>query len=186
MLLFEIVRSIFNSFQVLTSISSRRSSRRAAAILTVGPEETDLFLRLGASTPIAMIETAAPAGTRVARQRPCDGSSKLQLLWSGQHIDRKALPLLLHALASSRLRERMELHVLGAGPRTEEWQRIAQRLGLANVFWHGQLPHDKAIAAMSKADVSSTRAFERGRRTSYSRPWHKACRSCATTSPACR
>ncbi len=153
MLLFEIFRTAFNSFLALTSISLRRSLRRTAFVLTVGPEEADLFVRLGATTPIAMIETAAPAAARGPRQRRYDGSSRLRLLWSGQHIDRKALPLLLHALASPPLRERIELHVLGGGPRTEEWQQVARRLELVSVFWHGQLPHDEAIAAMRKADV---------------------------------
>ena len=153
MLLFEILRSAFNSLQPLTSISLRRSARRTAFVLTVGPEEADLFSRLGATVPIAMIESAAPPASRAARESHYDGSSNLRLLWAGQHIDRKALPLLLHALASSRLRERIELHVLGGGPRTAAWQRIARDLSLADVFWHGQLPHDETIAAMRKADV---------------------------------
>ena len=153
MLLFEILRATFNSLQARTSISLRRSLHRATFVLTVGPEESDLFLRLGATTPIAMIESAAPAAARGPRERRYDGSSRLRLLWAGQHIDRKALPLLLHALASSRLRERIELHVIGGGPRTAEWQELARRSGLASIDWHGQLPHDEAIAAMRSADV---------------------------------
>lgn len=153
MLLFEILRTAFNSFQALTSISLRRSARRAAFVLAVGPEEANLFSRLGATMPIAMIESAAPPASRAARESRYDGSSRLRLLWAGQHIDRKALPLLLHALASSQVRERIELHVLGGGPRTEEWQQVARHLGLVGVFWHGQLPHDEVIAAMRKADV---------------------------------
>jgi glycosyltransferase involved in cell wall biosynthesis len=154
MLLFEILRTAFNSFQARTSIALRRSARRAAAILTVGREETELFLRLGASPPIAMIETAAPAVTPSARRRhDAGGATNLRLLWSGQHVDRKALPLLLHALASSHLRERLELHVLGGGPRTEEWQQVARGLGLTSVHWRGQLRHAEALAEMRKADV---------------------------------
>jgi len=154
MLLFEILRAWFNSFQALTSISLRRSARRTAFVLAVGPEESDLFLRLGAATPIAMIESAAPAASCAPRGARYDGSSRLRLLWAGQHIDRKALPLLLHALASSPVRERIELHVLGGGPRTAEWQQIARRLGLVDsVFWRGHLAHDEAIAAMRNADL---------------------------------
>jgi glycosyltransferase involved in cell wall biosynthesis len=153
MLLFEIFRTAFNSFLAYTSLALRRAVRRAAAVLTVGREEADLFLRLGAPPPIAMIETAAPRADQFPRERHYDGSTRLRLLWSGQHIDRKALPLLLHALASSQLRERLELHVLGGGPRTAEWQEVARQLGLTNVFWHGQLPHDEALTKMREADV---------------------------------
>jgi glycosyltransferase involved in cell wall biosynthesis len=152
MSLFEILRAAFNSFQAVASLSLRRSARNAAFVLTVGPEEAALFERLGAPTPIPMIETAAPTVASRPRRR-YDGTSSLRLLWSGQHIDRKALPLLLHALASSRLRERIELHVLGGGPRTEPWQALARRLGLVRVFWRGQLPHEEALAAMREADV---------------------------------
>jgi glycosyltransferase involved in cell wall biosynthesis len=152
-LLFEILRTAFNSFQAHTSIALHRAVRRAALVMTVGREEAELFRRLGAPPPIAMLETAAPAVTLAPGRRRYDGSTKLRLLWSGQHIDRKALPLLFHALTSSRLRERLELHVLGGGPRTEEWQQLARRLGLTSVFWHGQRPHDEALTEMRNADV---------------------------------
>jgi glycosyltransferase involved in cell wall biosynthesis len=151
-LLFEVLRAGFNSWHALTSISLRRAARRAACVLTVGREEAELFERLGAAAPTPMIETAAPAATNL--RRPGRGeSSRLRLLWSGQHIDRKALPILLHALASSEVRGRVELHVLGAGPRTGQWQRIARQRGLENVVWLGQLPHHEAVAAMRGADV---------------------------------
>lgn len=152
-LLFESLRAGFNSLQARTSVSLRRAARRAVFVLTVGPEEQELFRRLGAPAPIAMIESAAPAAACEPRERHYDGSSRLRLLWAGQHIDRKALPLLLHALASSRLRADIELHVLGDGPRTEQWQELARTLGLVGVSWHGQVPHQEAIAAMRKADV---------------------------------
>lgn len=152
MSLFEILRASFNSFLAATSLSLRKSARNAASVLAVGPEEVALFERLGAATPVPMIETAAPAAAGTPRRR-YDGTSSFRLLWSGQHIDRKALPLLLHALASSPLRERIELHVLGGGPRTESWQLLARRLGLVRVFWRGQLSHEEAMAAMRDADV---------------------------------
>jgi glycosyltransferase involved in cell wall biosynthesis len=153
MLLFEMSRAAFNTFQGFASTSLRGSSRRAASILTVGREEAALVRRLGFAHPIGMIEIGAPAPSRAARERRYDGSSRLRLCWAGQHIDRKALPLLLHAMASSMHAERMELHVLGAGPRTEDWQALARRLGVANIVWHGQLLHATAIAAMQEADV---------------------------------
>lgn len=152
-LLFEVLRAAFNSWHALTSVSLRRAARRAACILTVGPEETELFTRLGVAAPVPMVETAAPPAAHAPRRRRYDGSSRLRLLWSGQHIDRKALPILLHALASSAVRDRVELHVLGAGPRTARWQEIARQLGFGNVVWLGQLPHDEAVATMQGADV---------------------------------
>lgn len=151
--LFETSRAAFNAFQAFTSASLRRSCQRAAFVLTVGREEAALVRRLGFARPIGMIETGAPTPPRAAPERRYDGSARLRLCWAGQHIDRKALPLLLHALASAKQAERFELHVLGAGPRTKDWQALAGRLRLANVVWHGQLPHAAAMAAMQDADV---------------------------------
>ena len=153
MLVFEVSRALFNTFQSFASVSLRRSARRAAVVLTVGREEAALVQRLGAGHAVGMIEIGAPAPSQVPRIRSYDGSSPLRLCWAGQHVDRKALPLLLHAIAASRHAKRIELHVLGAGPRTGDWQRLAQRLGLANVVWRGQLPHEAVIAAMRESDV---------------------------------
>lgn len=153
MLLFEVARAAFNGFQAFASTSLHRACRRAAIILTVGREEAALVKRLGFKNPIGMIETAAPAPSGAARDRRYDGFSRLRLCWSGQHIDRKALPLLLHALAASKHRERVELHVLGEGPRTADWKALAGRLGVPNVFWHGHLSIEAAIAALREADV---------------------------------
>ncbi|HEX6998140.1 MAG TPA: glycosyltransferase family 4 protein [Gammaproteobacteria bacterium] len=151
-LLFEACRAALNSLRAHASPSLRRAARRAAFILAVGPEEARAMERLGARSVIPMLETAAPPVADVAPRRR-DGGAPLRLCWAGQHIDRKALPLLLHALAESRLRDRLELHVVGAGPRTAAWRALAEGLGLENVAWHGQLSREAVLAEMRRAHV---------------------------------
>jgi glycosyltransferase involved in cell wall biosynthesis len=151
-LVFEISRAAFNSLKIRVSVSLRRAVQQAAVVLAVGPEEVQMVERLGGREVLSMLETAAPS-TAGGVRRSYDGSSKLRLCWTANHIDRKALPLLLHALAASRLRGRVELHVLGSGARTSAWKKLAQRLGLEDIVWHGQLSHAAALSAMHRADA---------------------------------
>jgi glycosyltransferase involved in cell wall biosynthesis len=150
--LFEVSRAAFNALQILVSVSLRRAVRGSAVILAVGPEEAAMVRRLGGGQALPMLDTAAPSMPDVVR-RSYDGSSVLRLCWAANHIDRKALPLLLHAIATSELRGRIELHVLGDGPRTSAWKALAQRLDLENIVWHGRLSHAAALAEMGRQNA---------------------------------
>jgi len=78
----------------------------------------------------------------------------LKLAWSGLHLQGKALPLLLRALAV--LPEGIDwyLDILGQGPYTGKWQRQAKKLGINDrCVWHGWLPRSEAIALMHQAHI---------------------------------
>ncbi|MBM9612695.1 glycosyltransferase [Desulfobulbus rhabdoformis] len=78
----------------------------------------------------------------------------LQLCWSGEHLPGKALPLLLRALA--RLPENMRwfLHVLGEGPCSSFWKKLANSLGLqARCVFHGLVPREQALEVMASSHV---------------------------------
>ncbi len=78
----------------------------------------------------------------------------LRLLWSGQLRPRKALPILLRALAELRGTVDLTLDILGDGPERIRWQRQAARLGLAQaVTFRGRLSLPQAVAAMADADL---------------------------------
>jgi glycosyltransferase involved in cell wall biosynthesis len=86
--------------------------------------------------------------------RSYDGSRPLRLVWSGQHIGRKALPLLLRAIASLNGRLGAQLTVLGDGPECAGWRSLADQLGIgALVRWTGRVPRDEALRAMAGADA---------------------------------
>jgi glycosyltransferase involved in cell wall biosynthesis len=78
----------------------------------------------------------------------------LRLAWSGVHVHRKALPILLEALALVPDHVRWELDVLGDGPQNARWRHLAERLGLASrCRWHGWLPHAASHAILRHADL---------------------------------
>jgi glycosyltransferase involved in cell wall biosynthesis len=77
-----------------------------------------------------------------------------RIVWTGLHIPRKALNLGLEALSRVPLDVDWELHILGAGPRSAVWQRLANRLGISGrCCFHGWQPRDKALEIMKSTHV---------------------------------
>jgi glycosyltransferase involved in cell wall biosynthesis len=77
----------------------------------------------------------------------------VRFVFSGHHISRKGLPFALHALAG--LRDvPWTLDVLGDGPLSQQWKRLADRLGLGDrVRFLGKVPRADAIRAMAEGDA---------------------------------
>jgi glycosyltransferase involved in cell wall biosynthesis len=102
-----------------------------------------------------MTETGSSIRTE-QRPRSRDAARPLRLIWSGQHIGRKMLPVLLQAIQSLRDSGDVDftLAILGAGPETGRWQEIADQLELGDrVRWAGWLPYERALAEIDAADV---------------------------------
>lgn len=78
----------------------------------------------------------------------------MRLLWSGEHHTRKALPVLLRALARLDQSVAWQLDVLGDGAMRSQWTDEAKRLGLASrVLFRGQQVFSDAVAEMQSAHL---------------------------------
>jgi len=87
------------------------------------------------------------------RERLINSGDPLKILWSGELQSRKALPILLRALAAIP-DVAFELTVLGDGPERTRWTKLAERLGLATrVAFLGRLPFAEAVAQMDQAEL---------------------------------
>jgi glycosyltransferase involved in cell wall biosynthesis len=96
-------------------------------------------------------EGAAERAAKPSKRQP---GEPLRLVWSGQHLPGKALPLLLKALAKLSADLNWELTILGEGPCTKKWQKLARRLGVAErCEWVGKLPRDEAVHRMGQAHL---------------------------------
>ncbi len=94
----------------------------------------------------------------------------LRITWSGLHIHRKALPLLLKALGLINKEIDFKLDVLGEGPLTSNWKSIAKKNGIdGRCLWHGWLAKEEAIDVLhqshlfvitSLSDLTSTVTLE--------------------------
>jgi glycosyltransferase involved in cell wall biosynthesis len=78
----------------------------------------------------------------------------LRLVWSGLHLPGKALPLLLRALAKLGPKVDWRLAILGEGPCTARWRRLAGRLGLApRCDWLGWLRREAALEQIRRSHL---------------------------------
>ncbi|MGI4830573.1 MAG: glycosyltransferase family 4 protein [Janthinobacterium lividum] len=111
--------------------------------------EVELLLETG------LHEVTEPDRTRfekrIANARSAD---PLRILWSGELQTRKALPILLRALAQLPIEVRWQLDVLGDGPLRGRWSQETEKLGLSDrVRFLGRLPFAEAVAAMRAAEL---------------------------------
>lgn len=152
-LAFELARNTFTWCQVNLLSRLRRNLLRSAVVWTVTKSDAGIVRRISGTAPRTMTDAACPSNV-VGHRRDYDSRRPLLLCWSGHHSARKALPILLHALALLDRRDLVSLVVLGGGAETLRWQRLANSLGLENtVRWTGKVVRDSAIEIMRKADV---------------------------------
>lgn len=150
----EIARGSYNWARLRCSAGLRRSLRKSVVVWTVTASDAAVVHRLSGALPQTMLDAACSPGVN-GRVRSYDGQRQFVICWSGQHFSRKALPLLLHAVAHAVHRHRIHLVILGGeGRESKSWTKLASRLELdGNISWVGRVPHRQALAEMDKADI---------------------------------
>ena len=138
-----------------------RAAAKAAAVV-IGANSTNQrdYAKVFGREVELLLETGLRSVGEVDRSRfveragSGDGAGPLKILWSGELQTRKALPILLRALASLGDRVALELTVLGDGPMRGLWEAEVRRLGLTGrVEFAGRLPFAEAVARMQGADL---------------------------------
>jgi glycosyltransferase involved in cell wall biosynthesis len=144
-------RRVANAIQRRASYRARLAARRAELVWVSTDAERRLVEGWGGRAEFERETGTTSVGGK--RRTRADGAA-LQIAWSGLHMPRKALPIMLEAIARLRTGLDVKLHVLGAGPETEAYRKIAVKLGIAErIVWHGRLPHQEALDEMSKAHI---------------------------------
>lgn len=148
----ESVRSIANNLQLRFSRRVRGAARKASVVLAANTANRDRFSRAHGITMPLMPDVGIHALLESPRKERSPGP--LRLLWSGLLSHRKALHLLIHALARLPREVPVELRVLGDGPLRSRWQRLADRLAVSSCMaWLGWLPHREAVEHYAWADA---------------------------------
>lgn len=162
--LFYAARNVLNSLQKRTLIRCARAAKRADHIWTIGEEDRQLVERIWGCHAEQLTETGTSTNPAAQPKQP-DPSRPLRVAWSGRHIGRKMLPILIHSLERLRSRDRrpFELVVLGEGPETARWRALTAHLGLAACTrWTGWLPRREALAELASADVLAFTGVQEG------------------------
>lgn len=148
----EFMRSATNRLALRKS-RVRRAARAAAILIgsnsTNQRDYTRVFQRdVGLLLETGLDTVRSPNRARFTQPGP------IRILWSGEFTTRKALPILLEALAALPEDTPFELRILGKGPLAGRWQQRAKELGIADrVHFLGHLPLADAIAQLDWAHL---------------------------------
>ena len=147
-------RNLINTLQIHLLRGPRKALRQAhGAVIAATPDIRAALLRYFEAPSQVICEVGLP---ELNPGRACrrTNDEPLRICWSGLHIPRKALSLLLRAVARLPPDLRYRLEILGDGPSSRAWRRLAKRLGVGrNCHWHGQLPRELALEVMRGCHV---------------------------------
>jgi glycosyltransferase involved in cell wall biosynthesis len=150
--LFYVGRNLINLFQMHFQARPRFAAQRNNSILISATNETRDRIKMLWNKDSHIITEVGLLDVNNAVVR--NDSSSLKVCWSGLHIPRKALNILIEALSKTNNLDRIELHVLGDGPVNKPWRRLANKFGVDNrIIWHGWLDKDKAVKIMQQSDL---------------------------------
>lgn len=149
----EAARNVVNIAQMRLSRRVSQTAHRAKALLFANSTGRNQFRRaLGVSGQLML--DAGIKGVAQSQPKVAVEGAPLKILWSGVFLPRKALSLLLKALAQLPTDVSFELRVLGEGRMERRWKRLADRLGIdSHVEWMGWLPYKEALEQYEWADV---------------------------------
>ena len=146
------IRNVLNGIQKRWGRSARAAAKHSATILTSTTKAVEEIRRFWGRNAVLMNEVGLETGHQQYCSPSHEAGTPLRICWAGEHIPRKALDLLLHALPLCK--EKMELHVLSKGPRMAAWKQLAHKLGLENIVtFHGFVPREEAFRIMSSSHV---------------------------------
>jgi glycosyltransferase involved in cell wall biosynthesis len=141
-------RRAANWFQQRFSYRCCQAAQSARLVWVCTEAERALVQRWGGRSEL-QLDTGTVA--LVTRPRTRSEGEPLRLVWSGMHVERKAMPLALEAVAQLKGQAPVILHILGRGPETEKCRATAARLGVdSKVIWHGHVPHSEALSIMAE------------------------------------
>ena len=146
--------NLVNSLQIKALPGPRRALRAARGNVIAATSETKerLLEHFGAMSHV-IPEVGLPNLPRVEPKKREQGAP-FRVCWSGLHLPRKALHLLLRAAA--RLPEDLDysIEILGDGPCHGSWRALAKSLGIqSHCRWHGQLPREQSLAIMKACHI---------------------------------
>ena len=155
------LRTLLNEIQKRVCYRARRAAARARKLWVVTEADEAMVRGIWGRDCERMVESGSMPNA-AGRVHELGVGETLRIVWSGIHTSRKALPILLHALA--RLpNAAVRVDILGEGPETSAWKSLAQRLGVAPLLsWRGKLPHDEALSVMGKSHVLAFPSLKEG------------------------
>jgi glycosyltransferase involved in cell wall biosynthesis len=152
---YHLAKTIMNNYQLRYHKRVRAALDRTDSFVTSTSDTHNAFLRVLGKESVRINDNGPPINLPLNIRRGGSSNGKpIRLTWSGLHISRKALPILLRALADVSEQCKWDLRILGEGPMTRSWKRLARSLGIdVNCTWHGWVERLEAIDIMGGSDL---------------------------------
>lgn len=144
------MRNIINSWQMKHSARVAEAVKESDSIITATEGDHNTLLKLWNKDNIVIPEVGFQTSIKHQTESRV---GKLKICWSGLHIPRKSLNLLLEAMARLKNPDKVDLHIIGEGECTKKWKYLSKKLRLKNITWHGWVEKTEAIEIMSACDV---------------------------------
>lgn len=142
-------RNLANDWDRRFSLAPKRAFAKAdgGIIAATTGIQKEIMRFYGYQSTVAS-EIGLPPITRDAPVRR-SSNEPLTLLWCGNHLPGKALPFLLEALQLLPPDMNWKLNIMGEGPCSAAWQRMARAAGVSHrCNWLGQMPRQSVLEQM--------------------------------------
>jgi len=147
-------RNMLNWWQARHKTRVRKAALKADTIICAMEDDRKAVKRFYGKDAVVIPEVGLTElnnnDLQLSERKP---DEKLKICWSGIHIPRKALPLLLESIPYCQNRDDIELHILGQGQCTKSWKKLASKLGINNIIWYGQTSRGEALGVMQQCHV---------------------------------
>lgn len=152
---FHSCRNLLNAYQIRFHQRVKRALRSADVFITATSTARTIFLRKTGKDSFVINETGRDKSLNFqTKERERIDTRLVKFSSSGRHISSKALPIALRALAKLPDRHSWHFDIIGSGPMTTRWKRLAKKLGIAdNCTWHGWLSQTQATKVVAHSDV---------------------------------
>ena len=139
------------------------AARKASYIWTSTEQAANIIQQTGTKCKCGVLmESGCQLHEKVAPKQYAAGSP-LNILWSGLFIPRKALPILLRAMTLVTRGQINQVVILGEGPESECWKRMAVDLGVNDLLnWKGHVPFNTVSEYYAKADLFAFTSLREG------------------------
>jgi len=152
--LYFLCRNVVNSFHKVFLSGPKKAFKKGSGHIISATEGIRIeILRWYGEDSEVICEIGPPSVIAKDSSKRAERQS-FKISWSGLHITRKALPLLLKALAKLPGSVEWQLDILGQGPCTVKWKRLAVALGVSDrCIWHGWLSRNEAVNVIHESHV---------------------------------
>lgn len=145
-------RNLMNSWQrEFKKRPKGAANHKNSALIAATPGISEIIKKLWKKESTVICEVGQDIN-EVLTPAHRNNSEPIRIVWSGLHIPRKNLPLLLRSIKN--ISVEYKLHILGSGNMTNNWKKIAKKMSIdEHCIWHGWLDRQKAIEIMKSGHI---------------------------------